>query len=216
MRSSARAPTATPPAQLTPAIADARAFEERLERGVRDGTFLVLTVAPKYHESALIELARRFDVAVMSFETLLLRALREEADRARVRWDKVLSADATPRDGSDFARLRMLVGRTRSQLEAALAQPGKTVLLTHPGLIARYGLLDLLQSLKDRVDRGPAGGGPHGLLLLIPSDEQSAQPTIDDVVVPVLGRSLWARIPDKWLENAHRGQSNPNAALDRA
>lgn len=206
-----RVPTATAPAQMTPAIAEAQAFEERLERGVRDGTFLVLTVAPKYHEGALLELSRRFDVTVLSFEALLLRALREEADRANVRWDKVLAADATPRDSNDFARLRMLVARTRPQLEAAIALPGQTVLLTHPGLIARYGFMDLLQSVKDRIDRGPAGGGPRGLLLLVPSDEQSTQPMIDDVVVPVLGRSLWARIPEKWLENAHRGHATASA-----
>ena len=123
----------------------------------------------------------------------------------------MLAADATPRDSNDFARLRMLVARTRPQLEAAIALPGQTVLLTHPGLIARYGFMDLLQSVKDRIDRGPAGGGPQGLLLLVPSDEQSTQPMIDDVVVPVLGRSLWARIPEKWLENAHRGHATASA-----
>ena len=52
-------PTAVMPhagEEITPEIADARQFEERLQRGVRDGSFLALLVNPKYYQQACQEL----------------------------------------------------------------------------------------------------------------------------------------------------------------
>ncbi len=42
-------------------------------------------------------------------------------------------------------------------------------------------------------------GGPPGLWLLVPSDNQQEKPTVDGVPVPVFTRAQWARIPDTWL-----------------
>ena len=38
------------PGEITPEIADARQFEERLERGLKDGAFLALLVTPKNYQ----------------------------------------------------------------------------------------------------------------------------------------------------------------------
>lgn len=38
--------------EITPEIADARQFEERLQRGVKEGSFLALMVSPKCYERA--------------------------------------------------------------------------------------------------------------------------------------------------------------------
>ena len=45
----------------------------------------------------------------------------------------------------------------------------------------------------------------RGLWVLLPSDEQNALPTLDSKEVPVISSNQWARIPEAWLANAHRG-----------
>ncbi|MHC4176995.1 MAG: BREX system serine/threonine kinase PglW, partial [Planctomycetota bacterium] len=54
------APGAVEAGEITPEEADARQFEERLQRGIKDGSFLALLVHPKYYERAARELCRRF------------------------------------------------------------------------------------------------------------------------------------------------------------
>ncbi|MFO0263162.1 MAG: hypothetical protein ACK53V_16175, partial [Planctomycetota bacterium] len=54
--------------EVTPDEADARQFEERLQRGIREGSFMALLVNPKYYERARQELCRRFPLELIDFE----------------------------------------------------------------------------------------------------------------------------------------------------
>ena len=54
--------------EMTPEYADARQFEERLQRGVREGSFLALVVSPKRYDVAYRELGARFPVELVDFE----------------------------------------------------------------------------------------------------------------------------------------------------
>ena len=97
-----RLPTVTGPSQaieITPEIADARQFEEQLQRAIKDGSFLVLLVHPKYYQRARDELCSRFPLTLIDFEALFIKALREVAEKARVNWDLVLKTDAIPHAG---------------------------------------------------------------------------------------------------------------------
>lgn len=51
--------------EITPEIADARQFEERLERGIKEGSFLALIVNPKCYQRAVSELQNRFSIEVV-------------------------------------------------------------------------------------------------------------------------------------------------------
>ena len=44
-----------------------------------------------------------------------------------------------------------------------------------------------------------AAGGPPGVWLLAPNDEQEARPMIDGRPVPVFTAAQWARVPREWL-----------------
>lgn len=186
------------PGEITPEIADARQFEERLQRGIREGSFLLLLVDPHYYADACGELSRRFPVEVVDVEGVFLEALREVAEKARVNWDLVLRADATPGQG-DWSKLMLLVGRAIPRVEERLAAAEKTLLLTYAGLLARYDRMDLLERLRDQVGRRD---GIPGLWLLVPGDQQ---PLMDGRAVPILSPGQRARIPESWLENRHRG-----------
>lgn len=182
----------------SPEIADARQFEERLQRGIKDGSFLALLVSPKCYQRASRELCRRFPIQLVDFEALFIDALRQVAEKAKVNWDLVLKTDATPHTG-DWDKFMLLVGRTMPLIEQQLYQAEKTMLVVYAGLLARYDHMTLLERLRDKVGRRD---GIPGLWLLVPSDQQAV---IDGKAVPIISAGQRARIPESWLRNAHRG-----------
>jgi serine/threonine protein kinase len=181
---------------ITPEEADARQFEEKLRRSLKEGAFLTLLVPPKGYQDVRRELERRFRVRVVDGDRVMIDALREAAGKARVDWSLVLRTDATPQNG-DWNKLMLLVGRAIPRVEAELSAADATVLLLHPGLLARYDRLDLLERLRDRVGRP---GGPKGLWLLLPAK----QPLIGNKAVPLLSPAQRVRVPEGWIENRHR------------
>ena len=87
---SARRPT------VTPYVAEARLFEERLQHAYRDGAFLVLSVRPSQLRRCEAELLHRFHVLRYSCDRLLLTHLHQQATRLRIDWQVVREADGAP------------------------------------------------------------------------------------------------------------------------
>lgn len=181
---------------FSPEEADARLFEEKLRRSLKEGAFLTLLVAQRSYQPALRELESRFALKTIDADRLIIDSLRETAAKARVDWPLVLRADAHTGNG-DWAKLMMLVGRAMPRVEEQLAGADSTILLLNPGLLARYDKLDLLEKLRDRVGRP---GGPAGLWLLLPNQ----QPMIDGKAVPLLSPAQRVHVPESWVENRHR------------
>lgn len=73
-------------------------------------------------------------------------------------------------------------------------------LLTRPGLLARY---DLMEMLVDFSQASGSAGGPPSFWVLVPQPD-AGRPQVDLVVLPVIAASNWARLTDPWLCNAHR------------
>ncbi len=186
------------PGAVTPEEADARQFEEKLARGLKEGAFLSLLVDRRHFDIACRELCRRFPVQLVDLERLVLDALEEVAANANVAWELVLKTDATPQAG-DWDKLMMLVGRAMPAIEDRLLHAEQTMLMVYPGLLARYGQMDLLSRLSQKVGRR---GGIPGLWLLLPGENQAL---IDGQAVPLIGPGQRARIPESWLRNEHRG-----------
>ena len=159
----------------TPEEAEARQFEERLRYALRDGAFLVLTVRPRQMIACERALLRRFPaLARVSFDHLLLKHLRAKAAELEVDWQVVLEADGAPPGSEDRANLLRpgRAGRSRPSRPNSVPRE-KPVLLVHPGLLARYDQMDLLERLRDQVGRQ---GGCPGLWVLVAADEQSELP----------------------------------------
>jgi hypothetical protein len=183
--------------EVTPEEADARQFEERLQRALREGSFLSLLVNPRRYDFAREWLCKRFPVQLVDLEGLFLDALQAVAGSARVSWDLVLKTDATPQTG-DWDKLMLLVGRAMPAVEERLLGAERTMLVIYPGILARYDQMELLSRLSQKVGRRD---GIPGLWLLLPGDHQAL---IDGKAVPLLGPGQRARIPQSWLENRHR------------
>jgi len=194
--------TSLAPVESTPEVLEAEQFEQRLTRSLGDGSFLALTVRPKELGGVEMELTRRFPVAKRSLERLMVEAMRAVAAERNVDWTVVLAADATDPTSRDWGNLLLLVRAAMPRLQAALTLADTTLLLTHPGLLARYDQLGLIDFLHQRV---ATKDGLPGVWLLIPSDDQKTLPVIDGEAVPVITPGQWARIPDSWIRNLHRG-----------
>lgn len=194
------------PIEPTPEVVEARLFEERLARAARDGGYLVLRVGPNAYRAARRQILRRFPaVREVNGEELLLRHMRDAAKSAGAAWDVVLRADATADGTPDRRNLTILVGRALPAIEADLLGTPGTVLLTNPGLLARYDRLDLLRKIADRVGaRGTGGAALTGLWVLIPQTGQVEMPMLDGKAIPVVTKAEWAAVPRPWIENIHR------------
>ncbi|MCK6556376.1 BREX system serine/threonine kinase PglW [Candidatus Binatia bacterium] len=182
-------------------VADARQFEERLQHAVKHGDFLVLTVRPRDLQLADDVLSTHFPVERTSLETLLIDEMHAQAAQLHVDWSTVLRADAAARDSRDWENLLRLVGRCLPAIEARLRKAERPLLLVYPGLLVRYGRLDLVERLKESLGRT---GGVPGLWLLVPSGEPHAMPVLDGKPIPIITPGQWATIPEPWLRNLHR------------
>ena len=130
----------------------------------------------------------------------MLRAMRAEAEARRVQWPKVLAADAAGRDSPDFRNLLRLAARAAPRVRDEVLALRSPALLTRPGLIARYDLMDMLVAFSQAS--GTAGGAPS--LWLLVTQAGQGMPQIDGAVVPVIASANCARLTDPCLANSHR------------
>ena len=179
-------------AGLTPEEADRRRFEERLQRALKDGAFLVLQVDPRRYEQAVQRLSQRYPLEIVDLEGLFLDSLMAAAAQAGVQWELVLKTDTVPQ-GPDWDKLLLLVARAMPAVEQRLRSAERTLLVIYPGLLARYDQMDLLARLSQEVGR--ANGIP-GLWLLLPGDQQ---PLLDGRAVPLINPAQRNCIPSNWL-----------------
>ncbi len=198
-----------PALEVTAAVAEARQFEERMEYAVKTGGFLALTISPRLASHAEEELLRRYAPQRMSCDVLLLQALRDQAHALNVQWNTVLQADAAAPGSRDWSNLIRLVQRSMPLLKQRLLQAEKPILLVHPGLLARYEAMGLIEELRDSMG---SAGGPPALWLLVPMAGEGL-PAVNGTPVPVISSSQWARIPQAWIENAHRAGTAPTPAI---
>ncbi|MBK5914701.1 BREX system serine/threonine kinase PglW [Rhodocyclus purpureus] len=188
------------------AVQDALALEDRLQRNLRQGGLLVLCVEPRLAAHAESELLHRFGrnsaapLVRLSFDALLIRALREQAETLRIDWNVILRADAAARDSRDWANLQRLVQRTLPGLRQRLLHSAEPLLLVAPGLLARYGLMSLVSEVEAQVGRP---GCTPALWLLLPTRRQGL-PTLDGAPVPLVNAGTAAEVPQSWVENRHR------------
>lgn len=91
---------------------------------------------------------KRFPRELVSLERLMLRAMQTEAEARRVQWPKALAADAAARDSADFRNLLRLAARAAPRVRDEVLALLRPALLTRPGLLARYDLMDMLVAMS--------------------------------------------------------------------
>jgi hypothetical protein len=118
--------------------------------------FLALTVEPYRAAEAEAELVRRFPREIVSLERLMVRAMRAEATARRVHWPLAPAADAASPDSADCKRLLGLAPRAAPRVRDELLALRTPALLIRPGLLARYGQIEVTQRSRGwHWTRGP-------------------------------------------------------------
>lgn len=197
--------------EITEEVAEAREFEDRLQHSRQEGGFLVLSVRPSRMRACARQLARedRLNAQAISFDQLLFEQLRQEAEAIEVDWKIVQNADAAERSSQDWKNLLHVVSLATPKIEKDLLSRREHLLLTNPGLIARYDQMNLLEHLRDNA--GHAGQCP-GIWVLVASDDQNDMPHLDGEEIPLISPGQRVRVPDSWLDNLHRGGEAANKA----
>lgn len=191
-----------------PEIAEAEAFEQRLTDALVSGGLLTLMAFPQDLVRAGDEL-RRLGVTPIDLDELLVRHFHESADQLKVDWGLVLRADGADRSSQDWSNLSRLVVHAMPAVEGLIANTPGTPLLENVGLLARYEQLGLVDRLRARI---MAEGGLASCWLLIPADDQTERPAVDDHAIPVLSANEYSRVPRSWLSNVHRSAAREGAA----
>lgn len=184
-----------------PDTAEAIRIEKRLRVSHQQGDYLILTVIPSKLEEARHELTKRFDLDPCDLDDLFLETLRAEAERNHVSWDVILEADAADHKSRDWENLQHFVTAALPHVEQRLRSAKKTCLALHPGLLARYGHMNLIGALAADVGRKD---GPPGLWVLAPAHDALGLPTIDEVPIPITNPAQHTRLTSAWLRNQHR------------
>lgn len=185
-------------------LQDVQALEQSIVNTIESARFLALTVRPRQLQQAKDKLLHNYPFVQISFDELLLRHLHRLCD-SMVRppdWSVVVQADATEQGSRNWQNLQRMVTRVLPDMAEEIRSLGRPVLLTEPGLLARY---DLVNSWLNDLRQQLLAGGPqaHPLVLLVAADAQQDAASIDGVMVPRgAGSSEWARIPGVWLEPA--------------
>jgi serine/threonine protein kinase len=189
-----------------PASDEAREFEGRLRLALGKGHFRVLDVSAGFGDDVASEISRRMGVARVSLE----REILAEVDRliAELGIDPavVVQADRQgPAAADDWDNLRELMRQaSRAVLDRIHAGSG-AVLLTEPGILARYGLDDVVESLVERS----RGDDAPPVILINPTDDSAKHAEIDAATqrlpVPLLSAAQRLRVPRSWIDNEHRG-----------
>jgi len=195
-------------ALLSPEAAEGQAFDERLRHALEAGSFLSLTVRPRYFEEAQAHLLETFGLGRVSVDALLIESMRTHAEELEVQWDVVLSADTAQngQDSQDWTNLLRLARMAAADLDARVLAAKQPTMLVHLGLLARYELMELVEGWRDTSGRSD---GPPAIWLLHPAPEQEL-PVIDGIAVPLLNRSQHARVPEAWL--GYRPKRDDDAA----
>jgi serine/threonine protein kinase len=188
------------PGEVTAELAEARQFEDRLAHSAKQGGFLVLTVTPRLCRHAEAGLLQRYANPLgfirLSLDRIILDTLREQAGALRVDWRKVLEADQDGPGSRDWANLLRLASRASPKIKAKLLAEKQPLLLVHPGLLARMGLIDIVTGLQEATAR--TDGLP--LVWLLAAMAGQGLPTLDGMPIPVISSAQWARVPEAWLK----------------
>lgn len=176
---------------------EAEACTQRLASSRSSRGFAALQVLIDWAILAESALRTAFpDLAVVDLEANLLSALKDNAAQLKIPWSTVVSADAAKPGTTDAQNLRRLVKESLKPLATRLRSSPAPLLLTNPGLLARYDHISLLTDLRDAAG---TVSGPPGVWVLVPTGSFGSHPTIDGAAIPIIGSHQTLVLPRSWI-----------------
>jgi hypothetical protein len=173
-------------------------FETMIHQTLQQGRFLSLSVRSRHWQITRDQLCKQYDLTPVNFDEALFHHLQQYLDSLSrpPQWPTILRADSAPAGSTDRGRLERLVRAALPALTEQILQSEQPVLLTQPGLLARYNLITTwLAELRLTMAQ-------HNkpLLLLIATDADHSSAFIDGTPIPAgAGSAEYSRVPGAWL-----------------
>jgi serine/threonine protein kinase len=180
---------------------DAYQFAQDIAVREKRGTFCVLEVTPHQAQAAARELGHRLGVAPISVERVLLEHMHGQMRAQDIEDSVVYATDRQGRLGGEWHNLRELMRLSAEQALGALLNSKEPLVLTDPGLLARFGLQDFVKAL---IERARADDAPATFLIVPVTDEPGGariQHPDGDLAVPLTSQAQRLRVPEAWLRN---------------
>jgi hypothetical protein len=175
---------------------EAEKIDAILAASVKERSFLVLGAAARFMLRAEDKIQKAFrPPTVINLDEALLSAMRRYAQAKNVDWRRVLAADAEPENSPDRANVAAIASAVLPEMENDLRNHAHPLLLTCPGLLARYNQLGIIERLRDNP-------GSNTRWLLIASSAQERRPMIDTKTVPVFSSAQWQALTPSWIESS--------------
>lgn len=184
---------------------EAEAFEQKLRLALEKRYFRVLEVNAAHTLSATRQLAARLKVAPRSIDEELLATAREVMRENEVEAEAVFAADREGPNGAAWPVLRMMMEKAASRLAERLLSSEAPLILTEPGLLARYQL----SGFVDRLVEASQGDAAPTIFFVVPALEETGPAPIHAVTgnlsIQTTSPAQRVRVPASWIENKHRG-----------
>jgi hypothetical protein len=180
------------------------AFHDRLRDAVERGGLRILGVTADRALDAELALSHAFGLQIKNFDRLFTAELHRQIAARNVRAD-IYQADLQgPAQAKSWTGLTRLAGLAAAALSAKIFPPARPILITQPGLMARYGLRDFLAAMVAASHQPEAAA----IFLLVPGHDTGGVPRINghmDIPGILATQALW--VPHSWLAHARAGDS---------
>lgn len=176
----------------------------RLRESLAKHSFLALGIGALDLERGIKALGSIFHADLIDLSQILIQELRQQAEAAKLSWEMVLDADAQPAASKPGRGLRALVERSLPAVTAAIqagldgSDPSRPLVLTEPGLLARFGHLSLLAHWADL-----ATPRPRALWVVTPQLYANSGPVVDGRPLPLASPGQFHRLEHHWIQAHH-------------
>ncbi len=182
----------------TPEERDTGDFDLGVRIALEQRSFKVLRVSAPQAEGLAGALQHRYGLVPVSLESLLLHYIRQVMVEHDVPESVVWTADRDGRDGPQWQNLTHLVGKAEERMLADLLQRKGILLLTRPGLLARYQLGGFFDAMHDAQRRRD----DLGVLIIVPSRDDGhlvVDSPLGSLTVPALDAVHRLEVPKAWI-----------------
>ena len=180
-------------------------FEARLARQHDNGGLFVVVTDRKEWMSVTVRELERFNVATVDLDAVIMSRLEAITADGKPSMQMLFEADRAGAGGAQWANLQKVLDRVFADITRDLLATSGTVVLHQLGLLARYDRIGLLSQIREALHDGDHQLG--AVWVVTTRRAQVDAPMIDGSAIPVLDHE-WARVPRRWLENAHRVGAN--------
>jgi hypothetical protein len=183
---------------------DAQEFDANLRRDAQRGYFRVFDVVAPWADEAALRIAERLQTKPVQLDAALIESAFVLADQLHIERAAIYVADRAGPSSANWQNLNELMRKAADRLLQQLSAEPKKLVLTRPGLLARYQLDKFLRGLIEASERNDA----PALFFVNPVfDQGPLQPvrgSVKELPIPVTSPGQRVRVPQAWLENRHR------------